>query len=304
MKNILLVDFRLVAYETFHGHQSILHTFRLIADYAQHIPNPTIYYCVDSTGGSARRKELFPEYKAHRKENDKKKSPAEQKRLAQFNKDYEKLCTILPLMGHALNIEGTEADDVGNIMAKYYGGNHEYMVYMLSSDKDWASNFVYGDNVRQIHLTRGMIYPETCFSEYELEPQDILRFQALSGVAKENVPGIYKFGIAKYKKLVEENDSMDDILSVVQSWVDIGKYGCRILAEFDTVKEMYEFNMELLRQFTIDDLTDEQRVLLSEQANKKYKNVHKASDVEEQLLELFGVFHHFQEDLKKFYRLT
>ena len=302
-KHLVVVDLRLIAYDTFHRKESILATFGYIAKMIEHIPNKHVMFAFDSRQGSLRRKELYPEYKNQRRVAEKKQSPAEQKRLNKFNEDYVKLLEILPYFGRVLHQYGVEADDWGNLLAEAFHNKENMQLDMISSDKDWLMNLEIDPTAVMYHNRRGLITLDNLYAEFGLTPKGILQFQALAGVGKENVFGVYKFGEVKFKKLIKEFEgNIDKIIDKVQEWVDISFYGMKMQdGDTRTVREMYDFNYELLRPVVKTDFTEEQYEIFMEQVKSPVKT---EGDLTETILELFGKFHRFPISTQKAFGLA
>jgi len=280
MKKILIVDTRLVAYETYHRRQGILNTIQLIYDYANFYGGYSkIIFAWDSKYGSKRRKTLYKDYKGHRKEQVKKYG--DEKRLEKFNKEFSKMENIFKSLGNVVHIDGIEADDIANVVVELFSDKYE--IYMLSSDKDWLSNL--NKNTHQIHLKRGLITLENVYQEFGLFPNQILEIQALTGVAKENIKGVHKLGETRVKKLFNEGYSIDEIIYKVQEWVDIGKYGMKLIEGFTSVKELYKFNYNILRKFLWNDFTEDEKLIFKGQIN--YRLSLSEDDLQNMLIEDF-----------------
>ena len=257
MKRIAVVDTRLIAYMAYHRKEDFLKTFYYVSMYLSGYGKfDKIVFAYDSELGSQRRKKLYPEYKMHRREREKKQSPQEQARLKQFNEDYNKMFEFTKHFITSIKIDGLEADDIANIITDKFNDSLE--IYLLSSDSDWSMNLV-NDNIKQIHLTKGLITLDNVFEAYGKLPEHNVFIQALCGIAKENVKGVYKFGETRVKKMLyEQNMSETEIIEQVQEWVSIGKYGMRLPEGFNSVREMFDFNYELLRGLTLNDLTGQE----------------------------------------------
>ena len=300
MKKMLVVDTRLIAYLTFHRKEQFLKTVEYIVSYSQNYsPFNKIILAFDGFGGSYRRKNLYPGYKQHRRDREKKQTDAEQKRLKEFNGNYSNLSKLTDTFVTSLNINGIEADDLANVITDRF--HNEYEIYLLSSDKDWVTNLI-SDNVKQIHLTKGLITKSNAFAVYGVLPEDEIFIQSLCGIAKENVKGVYRLGDKRVKKLLyEQSYSHKDVINQVQEWVNVNKYGMRLIEGFDTVQELYDFNYEILRKFTIDDFEDWQKEEFIRQFNDK-KNID-MEYIDEVCLEYYGVPFMFNSDVYQFFKI-
>ncbi len=297
MKKLLIVDVRLLAYETYHKNLNFLSFLNIVANETLKFVNPNrIIWAYDSPLGSIKRKTLYPEYKAHRKE--KVKTQSEKNKLKKFNSNYNKLQNILPYLGNFIHLDGVEADDIANIVCEITKDNYE--IYMLSSDKDWIVNITQ-PNIKQIHLKRGLITYNNVHQVFGVLPKNVLKVQALAGVAKENIKGVWKLGEKRVYRWLNEGKSIEEIIDIVQNYVNNGKYGMVLPKGFSSVKEMFLFNYEVLRPFTLADLTNQEKEVLKSQINTK-KDI-KVSELEFKIIETFHSPFIFSDKLKAFYKL-
>ena len=115
---VLIVDARLIMYQTFHKRLPITQSINYVYNFSRsYAPFNKIIYAWDSKLGSKRRKELYKDYKSHRKEVI--KTEADKKRLKSFNEEYNKMEIVFNMLGNVIHIEGYEADDIANILVKY-----------------------------------------------------------------------------------------------------------------------------------------------------------------------------------------
>jgi 5'-3' exonuclease len=287
MKKILIVDTRLLAYKSFHLKEDFLKTFYYIGQYAEdYLPYDKVVLAYDGRKGSAKRKLMYPAYKQHRRDREKKQTEVEQLRLKEFNNNYNKMSEFTSKFVTSINIETIEADDVASIIVNKL--KDKYEIYLLSSDSDWGSNIV-NDNIKQIHLNRGLITRSNVMEKYGKLPEDNDFIGALVGRAKDNVIGVYRLGENRIKKMLYEmNMSKDEILKQVQNWVDNKKYGMRLPdCEFNNVKELFEFNYELLKGFTFDDLNDDEAKLFTTQFNKE-KEIYTIDELNDWCVSVYG----------------
>ena len=285
MKKLLVVDSRLIAYLTFHRKEDIFKTFRYIVSYVEdYLPFDKMVIAFDSPKGSIKRQTLYKDYKAHRRAREKTQTEEEQERLKTFNKDYMNLYPLFSYLASPILLDGFEADDIANIISYKFKDN--YKVYLLSSDSDWAMNLI-SDNITQIHLTKGFINRANCFDVYSKKPDDIVFIQAICGIAKENVKGVFKFGETRCKKLLyKENLTHEEIISTVQDWVNNKKYGCSLPTDYNTVKELFDFNYNLLKPIQLEELDKTTQDSLVQQFN--HKPTYDLDELDTKAIELFN----------------
>lgn len=256
---IVVVDYRLCCFSYgFHKHRGFSSVFRSIAQalIASHIKPNKLIFAVDV--GKSKRCDIFPEYKASRKELQKKESPAEQKRRKKFNIDYYKSIEFLKNFVTVIDIAGIEADDIGSIIANRFA-NTEHTVTLFSSDKDWAS-FLIAKNIRMLRLIdNDFITVDSCEEKYELDPQGIFFLQVFAGSRKENVPGLNNFGNKTFIKAYEKSKDYEDLkIYIKEKYLDTG-FRKISLPENISYEDMLERNFNLFKPVTIQDLSEKEK---------------------------------------------
>ena len=132
--NLLIVDGLNVAFRW--KHQNILDFkydyIRTIESLAKSYNAGTIIVCAD--GGSSYRKEIYPEYKANRKERFADQTEQEAKEFEMFMAEFSDTLTLIKKKYPVFHFRGVEADDI----AAYITQSAEYDdCWLISSDKDW-----------------------------------------------------------------------------------------------------------------------------------------------------------------------
>lgn len=151
-------------------------------------------------GGATFRHEIYPQYKANRKE-----APAELKEQIPVCKE------MIERMGFASFAKaGYEADDVIASLVKKYSA--EYEIDILSSDKDLFA--LISDNVRMVDSKNKIWYDsEGCYAKYGVYPQQIRDYLAIVGDASDNVPGIKGLGERGARAILEQFDSLENAIA-------------------------------------------------------------------------------------------
>ena len=148
----------------------------------------------DGIGGSLKRRQLFPDYKAKRKGK------------IRLNRAYEEMSTVtseeesctkqylrlthylqtLPV--NMLSIYHVEADDVIAFLATEYFKTSR-KVFIMSSDKDFLQ--LCTDNINVYSPTKKRIYstPEV-IDEYSIHPNNYVLYRAMDGDDSDNINGI------------------------------------------------------------------------------------------------------------------
>ena len=155
----------------------------------------------DGKDGSAKRRQLYPEYKANRKFKvrlnrsetvDKQDNQLEQ--LIRLTNYFE----ALPFT--VIVADGTEADDTIAYIANDYLNNtsrpegaEENQVFIMSSDKDFYQ--LVDDRIHVWSPTKKRFYyTDDVFSEYKVHPRNFAVYRALLGDNSDNIGGVDGIG--------------------------------------------------------------------------------------------------------------
>jgi 5'-3' exonuclease len=132
--NLLIVDGLNVAFRW--KHQNILDFkydyIRTIESLAKSYNAGTIIVCAD--GGSSYRKEIYPEYKANRKERYAEQTEQEAKEFEMFMAEFADTLTLIKEKYPVFHFRGVEADDIAAYITKNFDFDD---CWLISSDKDW-----------------------------------------------------------------------------------------------------------------------------------------------------------------------
>jgi 5'-3' exonuclease len=200
-KSIALVDLSCLFKRIFEaspnkGAENTLDALVRIAERVEHT-----VLCLDAP--PYKRKEIFPEYKAHREE------PTTTER-------YQKrwLYEQLEERGFQMaKVPGQEADDVIATLARIYGESCPD-VWLVGADKDLAQCVT--DNVRVLcppHGERAEEFrgPKEVKAKYEVWPAQIPLWLALVGDKSDNIPGVKGIGQVKAAGLIGEYKTLTGI---------------------------------------------------------------------------------------------
>lgn len=174
-----------------------------------------IAVCLDYPAPTFRHKE-FSEYKAHRK------------------KTSDELKNQFPLVKEvisALNItiyekEGFEADDlIATLSEKAKSKGIDVMV--VTGDKD-ALQLV-GNNIKVLNEPKNIIYDkDEVLKNWEIPPENIVDYLAISGDKSDNIPGIPGIGEKTAVKLIREFGTLENI---IKNQYKIGGKTGKLIAE-------------------------------------------------------------------------
>ena len=205
--NLLIVDGLNVAFRW--KHQNILDFkydyIRTIESLAKSYKAGTIIVCAD--GGSNYRKEIFPEYKANRKERFADQTEQEAKEFEMFMAEFQDTLTLLKERHPVFHFRGVEADDI----AAYITQKIDYdECWLISSDKDW--DLLISDKVSRFStVTRKETTVHNWDEHYDFEIDDYISFKCLCGDKGDNVPGVPGVGPKRAVQLMEQYGNIFDI---------------------------------------------------------------------------------------------
>ena len=170
-----------------------------IASLGKDFPTDYVVFTLDSKEKETFRKEIFPEYKANRKEID------------------EDLKIQLPIAidlikdmnFKMLEIPGFESDDLIASLATL-ASKKGIKVKIVSHDKDMYQlindNIVIFDPIKKQEITK-----KECLEKFEVLPENFIDFQALVGDSADNIPGVKGVGVKTAAKLINEYKTLENI---------------------------------------------------------------------------------------------
>ena len=205
--NLLIVDGLNVAFRW--KHQNILDFkydyIRTIESLAKSYKAGTIIVCAD--GGSTYRKEIFPEYKANRKERFADQTEQEAKEFEMFMAEFQDTLTLLKERHPVFHFRGVEADDIAAYITQKINYDE---CWLISSDKDW--DLLISDKVSRFStVTRKETTVHNWDEHYDFEIDDYISFKCLCGDKGDNVPGVPGVGPKRAVQLMEQYGSIFDI---------------------------------------------------------------------------------------------
>ena len=174
--------------------------------------NPTrVVMTFDGKNGSAKRRQVYPEYKANRKFKIRlNRSEIVDKQDNQL----EQLIRMVEYLAHlpvtVITAEATEADDVIAYIANdYLAQKKDSQVFIMSSDKDF-----YQLVDERIHIwsptKKKFYYTEDVHSEFGIYPRNFALYRALLGDKSDNIGGVDGIGDktvhSKFNLLTEDRE--------------------------------------------------------------------------------------------------
>jgi len=204
---------------------------------------------ITADGGSSYRKEIFPEYKANRKEKYAEQTPQEEKEFAMFMAEFSNTLTLLKEKYPVFQFKGVEADDIAAYISMHLDDYGLDECWMVSSDKDW--DLLINDRVSRFStVTRKETTVHNWDEHYDFDIPDYITFKCLTGDKGDNVPGIPGVGPKRAVQLMEQYGDVFDIYDA-----------CPIDGKYKYIQNLNENAEQLLTNVELMDL-----VTYSEQA--------------------------------------
>jgi DNA polymerase I len=211
---------------------------KLIADY--HSDYLTVVF---DAPGNTFRKELYPEYKAHR-------PPMPDDLRVQI----EPLHNLIRAMGLPLIIEsGVEADDVLGVLAMQ-AVQHGYDVIISTGDKDMAQ-LVNEHIILENTMSNSRLDIQGVQDKFGVRPDQIIDYLALMGDTVDNIPGVPKVGPKTAAKWLEQYQTLDNLIACAHEIT--GKIGENLRASIEFLplsKQLTTIKCDLDLPYAIDDL--------------------------------------------------
>ena len=255
--NLLIVDGLNVAFRW--KHQNILDFkydyIRTIESLAKSYKAGTIIVCAD--GGSSYRKEIFPEYKANRKERFADQTEQEAKEFEMFMAEFQDTLTLIKEKYPVFHFRGVEADDI----AAYITQNINYdECWLISSDKDW--DLLISDKVSRFStVTRKETTVHNWDEHYDFEIEDYITFKCLTGDKGDNVPGVPGVGPKRAVQLMEQYGTVFDIYDA-----------CPLEGRYKYIQAVNENAEQLLTNVELMDLVTYCEDAIGEENKEVIKN--------------------------------
>ena len=255
--NLLIVDGLNVAFRW--KHQNILDFkydyIRTIESLAKSYKAGTIIICAD--GGSSYRKEIFPEYKANRKERFADQTEQEAKEFEMFMAEFQDTLTLIKEKYPVFHFRGVEADDI----AAYITQSIDYdECWLISSDKDW--DLLISDKVSRFStVTRKETTVHNWDEHYDFEIEDYITFKCLTGDKGDNVPGVPGVGPKRAVQLMEQYGTVFDIYDA-----------CPLEGRYKYIQAVNENAEQLLTNVELMDLVTYCEDAIGEENKEVIKN--------------------------------
>lgn len=220
-KRLILIDGKSVFYRGYYAMGALsladgtptggVYGFAVIAMELVSRLNPTqVVVAWDSKSSTARRREIYPEYKAGRvKPGD------------DFYAQIPLLRELISDLGwEMIEVENYEADDIIGTLSRQAdevvdeAGKCQYETLILSSDLDMLQ--IVDENTKMLRIMKGFseikeIDVAEVEAKYGIKKEQFLDLKALKGDASDNIPGVAGIGEKTAVKLLGEYGDLDNI---------------------------------------------------------------------------------------------
>lgn len=171
---------------------------------------------VTDKGGSVFRKEIFPEYKANRKEkfaNQTEEEKEDSRIFFEYYADALKLCeTAFPTFSK----KGVEADDLAGVVVKVMIDEDFDTIWLASTDGDWDTLLIENRVKRFSFKTRREYTTHTMYDEHGVDTvEQFIALKAIQGDLGDNIRGVDGIGPKRCYGILREYNDITTILDSI-----------------------------------------------------------------------------------------
>lgn len=200
--------------------------------------NPEYIAVVFDAKGPTFRHELYPDYKANRPP-----MPSELRQQVEMILEFTRMLG-LPL----LQVEGVEADDVIGTLAREAEAAGMNCI-ISTGDKDMAQ-LVSGTTTLTNTMTNTDMDRSGVKEKFDVTPEQIVDFLALTGDKSDNIPGVEKCGPKTAAKWLAQWGSLDDVIEHADEvGGKIGEYLRAALEQLPLSRELATIRLDLDLEF-------------------------------------------------------
>lgn len=216
----------------------------------------------DGTGGSQRRRKLYPEYKSNRKNKTKMNRFDEFADLvdeqASMKQQFFRLVEYfdtLPLT--VISIDNIEADDVIAYVTKQYYENVDNKITIVSTDRDFLQ--LVDHRIKVWSPVKKKLYTEEKLQEeFGILPKNYLLYRMLSGDTADNINGVAGIGLPtllkRFPSLASEPYTRERLLEESAKHVSEGTR-VKIYKRLCDNRDLIERNHKLMQLNDVDIAT-------------------------------------------------
>lgn len=239
--NLLIIDGLNLAYRYKYANKKIfaLDYINTVGSFGKSYDAKDIVVLGD--GGSTYRENIYPSYKANRKEMRENQTEKEAQDFKDFLDEFQRAFEQMGDMYYTFRFKGVEADDIAAYLVKHYRNKYNH-VWLISSDKDW--DLLIKPNVSRFsNVTRKEITFDNWGTHYDYAPEDHISIKVLQGDKGDDVPGVEGIGIKRAVSLVKDYGSAYDIYDNLP-----------INSKYKYIQNLNSFNDNILLNYELMDL--------------------------------------------------
>jgi 5'-3' exonuclease len=203
----------------------------------------------DGKGGSRRRKDLYPDYKANRANktafNRHQEFASLQDEQESMKFQYGRLIQYLQLLPVTLlAIDQVEADDVIAYIANEIYTDAEHQAIIYSTDRDFLQ--LVNDRISVYSPIKKKLYtPDVMREEFGFDTKNYLLYRAFTGDVSDNIPGVSGVGgksLIKHFPMFSGNEqiSVDDVIAYAAAATGKYKVFERVRISEDVLRRNYQ----------------------------------------------------------------
>lgn len=208
-QNLMIVDALNLAFRWKHsGATSFADDYKRTVDSLARSYNAGRVIIAADWGGSVYRREIFPEYKANRKELYENDTPEQKAATEAFFDEYEATLELLDKSYTVFRYKGVEADDIAAwLVARRVDFGFD-TIWLISSDRDW--DLLIDEHTKRFsYVTRKEQTLDTW--DNPVPPEQYLDYKCLVGDKGDNIPGVAGVGPKRAAALIEQYGCVMDI---------------------------------------------------------------------------------------------
>jgi len=230
---------------------------RSVASVIRHHKPTRCIIVFDGKGGSRRRKDIYPDYKANRANktafNRHKEFNSLEDEQASMRRQYSRLVEYLKCMPITiLSVDHVEADDVIAYIANELYIHETQRVTICSTDRDFLQ--LVNNRISVWSPIKKQLYtPNTMHEEFGFDSKNYLLYRAFTGDKSDNIPGINGVGgksLVKYFPMFCESRpiTIDELIDYASNVEKPYKVHARVIQD----KLLIERNYQLMQLKNVD----------------------------------------------------
>jgi len=236
----------------------------------------------DGSGGSLRRKKLFPEYKAGRTN----KTQMRRDQYASVEEESfsmrRQMSRILEYLEHlpvqVICVDNIEADDTIAYLTMQYFEPKGSKVRIVSTDRDFLQ--LVSDNVEVYSPVKKKLYhPDDIEKEFKFRPNNYLLYRTIDGDTSDGIPGVNGIGLKtllkEFPELAEKDLDLEYLLAQSKVRVHESKKPKKIFQTLIDNVDILERNYKLM-QLQDTDISLNSKMIILNRLESEVNKINKA----------------------------